>query len=639
MREFAEQEIIIPDGPYEGMRYLCSRQPYTRLWFDAIDSGRWSRFNATGPTQSGKTLCGFVIPACFHLFEIGETVICGIPDMDMASDKWREDFLPVIQRSRYRDYLPRQGAGSRGGKVDAIQFRNGATLKFMSGGGGDKSRAGFTSRVLVITETDGMDEPGGGSREADKITQLEARTRAYGARRRVYMECTVSIEEGRTWREYKDGTESRIVLPCPHCRAFVSPEREHLVGWKEYETVVTARKHAAFCCPSCGALWTEEERRWANLKAVLVHGGQRVEKHGKIVGKVPETDTLGFRWSAVNNLFLSASDNASDEWKAARSDDEENAEKEMLQFVWAVPYKSSTVEHEAVSSTGIMKRQRSLPRGRVPQCAEYLTLGVDIGKWLIHWTLISWEPEVHGHVVDYGRVEVPSGEIGAERGILTALREFRDQVLAGWPIGTGDEEDRKVPDQVWIDAGYLPDTIYEFCAETSPGPKARFRPVIGRGEGQQGRQTYNRPKATGNIVRHVGEEYHVIYHKQSGLYLVEANADYWKTWVHRRFTTPADKPGSLTLFEVPAPVKHLSFAKHLTAEKKVEEFIAGKGTVLRWERISSNNHWFDSTYYACAAGHMTGARLIKSERPAQTRQRKKRRFTMPDGRPFLVTER
>ncbi len=53
----------------------------------------------------------------------------------------------------------------RAAPVETIQFTNGATLKFMSGGGGDKSRAGFTSRVVVIIETDGMDEAGISSRE------------------------------------------------------------------------------------------------------------------------------------------------------------------------------------------------------------------------------------------------------------------------------------------------------------------------------------------------------------------------------------------------------------------------------------------------------------------------------------------
>ncbi len=125
MRAFAEAEIVIPDGPYEGRRFRCGRQPYTRLWFDAVDSGNWNRFVATGPTQSGKTLAAFAIPILYHLFEIGETVICGLPNMDMAADKWREDLLPAIEASRFRELLPRTGGGSRGGTVEAIQFRHG----------------------------------------------------------------------------------------------------------------------------------------------------------------------------------------------------------------------------------------------------------------------------------------------------------------------------------------------------------------------------------------------------------------------------------------------------------------------------------------------------------------------------------
>ncbi|MCC7336838.1 MAG: phage terminase large subunit family protein [Pirellulaceae bacterium] len=230
MRQFAEDEIVLPSGPFAGSRFRVHRQPYTGLWFDQVDSGQFSRFVATGPTQSGKTIACFVIPLLYHLFEYGETVICGLPDMDMATDKWREDLLPIIERSKYRDQLPKQGSGSRGGLVQSLQFRNGATLKFMSGGGGDKSRAAFTSRVVVITETDGRNEPGRNSRESDKISQLIARTRAFGHRSRIYMECTVSTETGRTWQEYTRGTCSHIVLPCPLCNAWVSPEREHLVG-------------------------------------------------------------------------------------------------------------------------------------------------------------------------------------------------------------------------------------------------------------------------------------------------------------------------------------------------------------------------------------------------------------------------
>src|SRR5512138_894736 len=107
MREFAEAEIVIPDGPYKGLRFSCRRQPYTRLLYDAIDSGLWNRFFITGPTQSGKSLSAWVVPIMYHLFEVGETVIAAVPKKEMSADKWREDLKPAIEASRYRDLLPR----------------------------------------------------------------------------------------------------------------------------------------------------------------------------------------------------------------------------------------------------------------------------------------------------------------------------------------------------------------------------------------------------------------------------------------------------------------------------------------------------------------------------------------------------
>lgn len=96
--------------------------------------------------------------------------------------------------------------------------------------------------------------------------------------------------------------------------------------------------------------------------------------------------------------------------------------------------------------------------------------------------------------------------------------------------------------------------------------------------------------------------YHLCELQSPSTFLFEVNADHWKTWVHERLATPLDEQGALTLFQAPAH-EHLSLAKHLTAEKKTEEFIAGKGVVTRWEWIRRNNHWFDALYNTCAAGH------------------------------------
>ncbi len=507
----------------------------------------------------------------------------------------------------------------------------------MSGGGSDKSRAGFTSRVVAITETDGMDQPAGTSRESDKITQLEARTRAYGMRKRIYMECTVSTEQGRTWQEYLIGTRSQIVLPCPHCGEWVSPEREHLTGWQGAATQAEARQTGVFSCPACNAIWSHDNRVKANQRCELLHHGQTIDGAGNIEGPTPQTDTLGFRWSAVNNLFLGAGDFAADEWRASRSPDEENAEREMRQFVWCVPVAPTKWAQTSLESTELAGRMINLARGVVPKDTQWLTGAVDLGKYLAHWIVIAWLPEATCHIVDYGRTEVASEDLGVEQATLVALREFRALVGERWPMGAIGGEPM-IPAMVWIDSGYMTQVVYTFCRESGN----RFLPAIGRGAAQQHRQWYNRPTRTGGIVKHIGEGFHINRIRAERLDLVEVDADHWKTWVHQRLSTPPGKPGAMTLFTA-APQEHLALAKHLTAETKTEQFVAGKGVVMKWERLRRQNHWLDALYNACAAGHLCGVRLINDDKleraEVEPRQRVKGGIVRPDGRPWIDADR
>jgi hypothetical protein len=94
----------------------------------------------------------------------------------------------------------------------------------------------------------------------------------------------------------------------------------------------------------------------------------------------------------------------------------------------------------------------------------------------------------------------------------------------------------------------------------------------------------------------------------------------------------------MTLFKAP-PLEHLALAKHLTAETKTEEFVAGKGVVTKWERIRRQNHWFDALYNACAAGSLCGARLVSEPPPVYEPLEVHSGLTMPDGRPFFICER
>lgn len=626
MEEFAEQEIVIPDGKHAGWPYLIDRQPFARLFFRAVDSHRYNRIVATGPSQSGKTLTCWAIPILYHLFEIGEKVLGALPHMEMAADKWREDLLPVIERTRYRRLLPRTGGGSRGGsKCESMAFGNGSTLRFMTGGGGDKQRSGYTTRVVVITETDGMDESGGASREADKIAQLEARTESYGDESIIYMECTVSTELGLTWREIQAGTQSRIVLPCPHCREWVSPEREHLRGWKDAESSEEAAARSAFHCPLCEEAWTEAQRAEANRNAALIHRGQEARRNRRdlntpiIEGDHPPTSTLGFRYSAVNNLFTTAARLGRKEWQSAREEDQENAEKELRQFFWALPYIPDVENVSNLTAYGVARRGADAKpaQGVVPEETDFLGMAIDVGKWKCHWTLIAGLSNRRLHIVDYGILRVDSDAFETDIAVLTALREAREWIEVGWPWSG---EKPFVPQQVWIDANWMEAAVRAFCLESGP----RYRSTMGHGATQATMRSYTQPRQKSKHVRTIGEQYFIQRVEGTRTKLVHWNTDYWKSWLHRRLGAAPDAEGAMS-FYAGHDKSHLHFTRHLLAEREVEKYDKTKGVVRVFERVSKENHYLDSTAMACAALHFCGFRLmaresVTTDRPAQPEQ-------------------
>jgi hypothetical protein len=650
-RQFAEDEIILPEGPYKGRRFKAARQPFTSLWLDAVDQGRWQRVVTTGPSQSGKTLVATLIPLLYHLFEIGETVGFALPDMDMADDKWRKDILPTIERTRFRELLPIAGEGARAGKVkNMVVFRNGAALKFFSGGGGDKSRAGFTCRVLIITEANAFGGSAETSDEASKLEQLFARLRSFGSSALAYLECTVEIETDVIWSAYKSGSESRIACPCPHCGAFVSPEREHLRGWQEAADAEAARSAGHFFCPSCEAALDDEPRAEMNRRAVLLHRGQIVEDK-TVRGDAPQTRTLGFRWSAFHNLFASAADLAQDEWEAARAADEDSAERKMCQFVWCLPYKGQGDEGQILQANLLTTRLGKTGRGIIPAGTIAVTVGCDMGKRLAHFDVKAFAPDGSPHLADYGRFEIASDDLGEERAILAALRQFRDEIiLPGFPIE--NSSDRWVPDQVWIDARWQggkegSDAVYAFIREcdTRDDSRDRFRPTFGYGSGLFRAERYARPRAVSKTITAIGEGYHFVRDLAAHVLRVEIDVDYWKGWFHTRLSMPVLRedgtrnPGALTLYKVPMPKEHTSIAKHWTAERLVREYVAGKGEVVRFVRLSRNNHWLDAGGLGSAAAHFCGVRIIAPTPKPAAPPPASEPLTTPDGRPYFIRER
>jgi len=654
--EFAEEEIVLTTGPRKDRRFRVDTQPWNRLWFTEWESGYWYEFCSTGPSQSGKSLICYVIPILYGLFELQIDVIAACTTMEMAHDKWSRDLLPVIENTRYRELVPKIGAGSRGGFNGLTTFLHGNSLKWMSAGGGDKTRAYYTASMLAITECDGFSSLET-SDEAHPIDQIEARLRAESRRRRIVLkECTVTYDDGYIWKSiHKRGSASKIVLKCPHCGVWDTPERKDLVGWQQATNEIEIEDHTLFHCPGCGEAWTELERREANRKSKLIHNGQKIYKNGRIVGKRPPTRTLGFRYSAVNNLLLPASDLGVDEWEASRSDDEINAEKKLCQFVWAIPFQMPGLDLTKLDREAVEKRRLQYPKGVVPPSTKWITVGIDVGKYRCDWVAFAWMmPERIGLVIDYGEVELKqlvnarkldANDLGFQRVFHDGMKTFffgnegQLGLFDGWPIA--GEESYKKPDVAWIDCRYQgddPDDKVIFNCLKSWHEK-RILPIMGHGEKQFLGGKYRVPTIKSKLIVFRGHYYDIRYEPEIGLHVGHVDVDAWKAIVQTRISKAENEPGSLMLYDSISPTEHQKFVKELDAESRERVFEPGKGIVEQWIVHRERNHKLDASVYGCAGGHFKGFRTNPHNDPKPAKSPKHRQGLRMGKRPFLVTQR
>lgn len=690
--QFAKDEIWLPPGgPFAGQKFDFERQPWALHWCALIDSGLYSRFALVKPGQVGGTLMGFNLPLMYHIFERRENTGCGVVSMDMAWDKWCDDIRPIIEASQYRDLIPAEGRGSKGGKFTGITFKNGVSLRFMTPGGNDKTRAGKTLRALVLTEVDGYDEVRETSREGDPISQMEGRLNAFALiASRVYLECTVSIETGRIWKEYKNGTQSILRLQCPHCRHYVELERKDLKGWQTAQTELEAIKNTLFHCPDCSLPWSEDQRKYANHHAVLVHRGQEVTPEGQVIGERPQTITATLRVSAVHNLLRPAGDVGWKEWKAKYApDNEESNLKSIYQFVFVIPWAGES-NATGINEEIVASRLTGLKRYELPEDTETLVVHIDLHLKWHYWTVCAaarnvnpfWKPDAktldgkpipqfmpaHYSIVDYGlRWNPDRKRLGPEGALEAGLEQLAEELES---IDFLTEGGRSVPlDLGTIDGGFHPEIGIRFCI--SSGGIWRVMSGIGRKD-SRGKHRYEQPKKRTKDVRpgdHWFDQRQPACPESNGQHWwrLYSDTNYWMHQVHAGFIAlpwiddkgdmplppgveRMRRPGSIALFGddpeehhrlVDAMVPRSTFATQIVGWIWSETKTKKKGQQIGWNSQWNEDHWFDTTYQTLP-GHSVVrayARRFRPKPPPPQQRPAAERFTTPDGRPYLLTDR
>lgn len=625
-KQFALEEIIIPEGRHKGELLREEFQPFAIDLLDQMDKTPHRRYAISGCVQSGKTLIALVVNLCWHLFELGHTVIYGVPEMKMAKKKWLKEILPVIMANpKFRKMLPDKGSGSQGGFDGTIEFKNGATLEFMGATGNDSRRSSSTAQVLMKTEVDKMDEASEGSREASPAETMEDRVASYGDMAYIYEECTRSTTKGRINLQVNKGTRHRRHGKCPHCGEYVYPERQHFVGYEDCKDVIEARNSGTFICPECSAVISEDQRRQMQEDGISVARTQKItigsDGCALMEGDLPKTDIFSYEWGAFQNRFWSTSKIAGWEWQTLTGENTDDGEKQAKQKRWSEPVEPSTFELEPLTNQDIYLRHSLYRRGEVPPDAVAITAGIDIRKTQLHYCVVAWRLNGSGHIVDYGIYDVPWLDLGERMAIPDAMVCLaKERFAPGYQVAVEDGQPaRRLPVSYKLyDGGYMIDSVREGIRRIANSKINRARVVFGRGQSEPpGRGAYTHPSSTTDAKPWIGEQCYLALREDGSLDLF-ANSDEWKSFARQaiRPDTPPGVPGAITAWEpVTADEKRLvrDFGKQIRAESQYVKKVPRRGEVICWNHDSgASNHWGDAFYYACVASQLHGIKIAVS---------------------------
>lgn len=283
------------------------------------------------------------------------------------------------------------------------------------------------------------------------------------------------------------------------------------------------------------------------------------------------------------------------------------------------PEETGPVE-SGLTSHIILQHMSGYERLVVPPGCEIVTQGIDVGKYALHYVVRAWKPDGTGYVIDKGVQDVAGTtlgrDIGVEHAIVQALRSRMEIANSGIYHQIDDES---VPVSLTlIDAGYKSEAVYAFCREAG----LACMPAMGIGKSAGCVKVRFTGVQKISDTRRPGDHWFMSRENRRD-WLVDMDADHWKSWEHARWMTATDQPGTMFLYGAASDnvkrrgryeIEHFNYAKHIVAEIEVEEPIKGV-LVRRWRAKSEANHFLDASYMSNVAANMRGISLLK--RPAK----------------------
>jgi len=287
------------------------------------------------------------------------------------------------------------------------------------------------------------------------------------------------------------------------------------------------------------------------------------------------------------------------------------------------PLPEKAAEDEGLlSADQIAQKLNGMKRAEVPIGASRLTAFVDVQGKLLYYTVVAWEDDFTGYVLDYGAypdqrrpyftlrdaqrtLQWAAKGAGLEGAIYAGLEALAGELLGReWRRDDGAhlKIERCLVDANW---GTSTDVVYQFCRQSTHA--AVLLPSHGRFVGASSIPFSEYRRKRGDRV---GLNWRIpnVQGRRAVRHVV-FDSNYWKTFIHARLAVPMGDKGCLSLYGRD-PEGHRLMAEHLTAEYRVKT--EGRGRVVdEWKMRPEavENHWLDCMVGCAVAASVQGAVL------------------------------
>ena len=475
--EYVEANRILPEGtPFPGQLDM-GLTPYLIEIQDSFSS--MSNVKEVALMKSAQVGATMAIENII-VYTIGHSpcpILYGSASGELLQ-KWSSKRLdPAIQscdlESMIFAQIEKKGSKRSGDKILSKEFVGGSLdMASMQSANSLKSD---TIKKLILDELDGA--PIFLKKEGDPTEIAEARTKAWGERKKIfYVSTPTTTEESKINQLYESGDKRKFFVPCPKCKGY------QVLQWinMRYEKDKSGRLKE-------GTVFYECEH--CKFKIKNYHKPDFLSK-----GEwrpTAKSQKIGLRSYHINSLYAPL---GMDSWETIVEKWIQIAGNpvKLRSFINLVLGEPFVERGEAPSYEKVLARRGGYKAGTVPKEALCLTLGADIQKDRIECEVVAWCNFKRSWSVNYFVFPADSKDVeldDIDKGCWGKLRNLLMQGISKTAIQMS-----------FIDAGYATSKVYEFCAQFSSG----VYPIMGEGRSKYKRKGYITPRKVTdyNIIRY-----------------------------------------------------------------------------------------------------------------------------------------